>query len=700
MTKGTWVAVTGMVAVFAAVTALALDAGRRDRSALVGAFADESLSRLRIAVREAEVELAAIEQDLELATRLVDATESGTGQRRELEALLAVVPAYRMIALYDTAGREGVVALGVRAATTWSRVPFSQELRRIAQEATARQSLAISNPLGDPAAPWERAFATPMFSGGQPRGALVIVVDQKSTFERLRLAAPDPRAKLVLLGPHGRPTPLTDPALASTADDPVEPLAELLGRMRRGQTGTIVVSGSKAGPLGLGASDVVAAFTPIRTQDVDHWSVAIIETTASLGSQEHGIVVRMGLLAVTFALALAGLCVYLVVSARRAIAVQERLRNAEQVAHLREKAEKILENAPMGVLALDEDGRISGCNRAFRDRIAPAAVGNDMTTAFPDARPEALEKLAGLISRSRSSGRAQRIVDPPLALTGGDGEFAVHAVPLDHPSSDLKMLLVVEDVTEMRALSSQLLRAEKLATVGVLAAGIAHEVGTPLGVVRGRAELLASRLGSGHDGGSARVIIEEIDRIARTIREMLDFSRVSPTSAPSKVSLESVVSKVVELLSFEARNRKVAVSVDTGAVLLLAANEDQLKQVLVNVMLNAIQACAAGGRVVLRARPDALGKCARIEVSDDGTGIPEALKHRVFDPFFTTKKRGKGTGLGLTVAAQIVRNHGGDVDLDSAVGHGTTVVVSWPLADAGSEVLHGEAQGLAHPGGR
>jgi two-component system, NtrC family, sensor histidine kinase HydH len=691
--------VVGMVAVFAAVTALALDAGRRDRSTLVSAFADERLSRLRIAVREAEVELAAIEQHLELATRLVDVADSGTGQRKELEALLAVVPAYQMIVVYDAEGRESAVAMGARAAAAWSRVPFSQELQRIAQAAMVRQSLVISTPLGDPAAPWERAFATPLSGNGQARGALVLVVDQKSSFERLRLVGPEPRAKLVLLGPHGRPTPLTDPELAAAADDPAGPLEDVLSRMKRGQTGTTVLSVAEARSLGLGTAEAVAAFTPIRAEDADHWSVAIVETTASLGWQEHAIVVRMGLLAAVFALALGGLCAYLVVSARRTIGIKERLKNAEQVAHLREKAEKILENAPVGVLALDDQERVSGCNRAFRDRIAPAALGSPMAEAFPDARPEALQALTQLVSSARASARVVRIVDPPLVLAGGGGEFAVHAVPLDHPSPDLGVLLVVDDVTEIRALSSQLLRAEKLATVGVLAAGIAHEVGTPLGVVRGRAELLASRLGSAHDAESARVIVAETDRISRTIREMLDFSRVARASAPAAVPLGGVVANVLELLAFEARSRKVHVSVEAGAVPPLAANEDQLKQVLVNLTLNAIQACREGGRVVLRASVDPLGKSARIEVSDDGVGIPEALKHRVFDPFFTTKKRGKGTGLGLTVAAQIVRNHGGEMDLDSAVGRGTTVVVSWPLAEVGSEVIHGEAEGRAHTGG-
>jgi signal transduction histidine kinase len=158
---------------------------------------------------------------------------------------------------------------------------------------------------------------------------------------------------------------------------------------------------------------------------------------------------------------------------------------------------------------------------------------------------------------------------------------------------------------------------------------------------------------------------------------------------------------VAELLAFEARTRHVTLAVRIAPDLApLSANPDQLKQVLVNLVLNALHACTAGGHVTLRAAADAGARRATLEVVDDGAGIPEALRHRVFDPFFTTKKRGKGTGLGLTMAAQIVRNHGGEIDLTSAVGRGTRVVVKWPLASSGAEESDGQGERRAHPGGR
>jgi signal transduction histidine kinase len=159
------------------------------------------------------------------------------------------------------------------------------------------------------------------------------------------------------------------------------------------------------------------------------------------------------------------------------------------------------------------------------------------------------------------------------------------------------------------------------------------------------------------------------------------------------------VRAVTELLRFESEKRKIAFAVDVAQGLPpLAADPDQLQQVLVNLVLNACDACDGrpGGTVTISAalEPSDDGQAwslIRIAVIDDGCGIPQELRHQIFDPFFTTKKRGQGTGLGLTIAAQIVRNHGGRIDLESETGRGTRVTMLWPAAAA--------AEGARHAGG-
>src|SRR5262249_47905091 len=121
----------------------------------------------------------------------------------------------------------------------------------------------------------------------------------------------------------------------------------------------------------------------------------------------------------------------------------------------------------------------------------------------------------------------------------------------------------------------------------------------------------------------------------------------------------------------------------------VGADPDQLQQVLVNLVMNACDACAPGGRIAVSAR--AIAAAVRMTIEDDGCGVPLEHRHQVFDPFFTTKKRGQGTGLGLAIAAQIIRNHGGEIELESEVDRGTRVSVTWPRARTGREVQDGAA---------
>jgi two-component system, NtrC family, sensor histidine kinase HydH len=238
----------------------------------------------------------------------------------------------------------------------------------------------------------------------------------------------------------------------------------------------------------------------------------------------------------------------------------------------------------------------------------------------------------------------------------------------------------------------------------VLAAGIAHEIGTPLGVVRGRAEYVLGKLGAGHpQSAGVGVIVDQIDQVSRTIRQLLDFSRLQPAAA-RPVALSRLLRDVYELLRLEAERRQVVLELDVPEGLpLLAADPDQLQQALVNLVLNACDACSTGGRVRLSAvAPDGSAEGAwgfvTLSVRDDGCGIPVEIRNQVFDPFFTTKKRGQGTGLGLAIVAQIVRNHGGRVELESEPGQGTCFTLLWPVAGpAAGEERH--VNPGTHPGG-
>jgi two-component system, NtrC family, sensor kinase len=234
----------------------------------------------------------------------------------------------------------------------------------------------------------------------------------------------------------------------------------------------------------------------------------------------------------------------------------------------------------------------------------------------------------------------------------------------------------------------QLRHVDRLRTVGTLASGIAHELGTPLNVVSGRAKMIATGEVAGADvTDSARIIVDQVDRIAKIIRQLLDFARRREPDR-GRHALTAIAEQTLTLLQPMAVKRGVALSVEAAAV---EADVDlgQIQQALTNLVVNGIQAMPAGGRLrvtIERRRevppPDVgggLADVAVISVHDEGVGIQSANVPRVFEPFFTTKDVGEGTGLGLSVAYGIARDHGGWIAVESREGKGSRFSLIVPV---------------------
>ncbi len=227
----------------------------------------------------------------------------------------------------------------------------------------------------------------------------------------------------------------------------------------------------------------------------------------------------------------------------------------------------------------------------------------------------------------------------------------------------------------------QLRHAERLATVGKLASGIAHELGTPLNVVAASARLIERGDSAGEDARSdARVVVEQAERMTRIIRQLLDFAR---TRAPHRRAEElgTLARSVTALLEPLATKSGVSVVVKDDEPAQASVDAGQIQQVLTNLVVNAVQAQPNGGAVRVEVRPPRDGH-ALIAVEDDGPGVPPELHARIFEPFFTTKDVGTGTGLGLSVAYGIVREHGGRLDVARAPGGGARFEVHLPVEGA------------------
>ncbi|KFE69379.1 ATP-binding protein [Hyalangium minutum] len=695
-----------LCAALAAVGGGVLMVLQRSRAELVQQFARDRQAQLDEAARGVAEALEDVSEDLLFAGELLSQPGTSEDHRRELRALLEVIGQYKTIASYDAAGIEQLRLVDRRADPLVVQGKFFPALSETALRALERPpgDITSSPPLAVGAeGGWLRILATAIPSEeGQPRGAVAVLVDTQSLFAPLKIVTSDPEARLLLIGAHGRPSPASDAGLADwyrrleTEQGLVPTYAELASKMKSGERGTLMISEQEAERLGLGRAEAVAAFTAMQLKGGSHWSAATLVSTHTLRSHERGLIFRLSLAALLVTLFLVAFGIYVFVAQRRAVALRESRRHADRLAHLHDKTQKILDNIPTGVLALTAEGRISAVNQALRSRMPSRVVGISLAEAFPHAPEPVMSRMQGLVEAATRETRVRSLLGEPLALFGEEGQYSIHAVPLEAREPEVRTLLVVEDLSNLRALETQLLRAEKFATVGVLAAGIAHEIGTPLGVVRGRAEYVLGKLGSGHpQAAGVGVIIEQIDHVSRTIRQLLDFSRLQP-AAVRPVALGPLLRDVSELLRLEAERRQVRLEWELPeGVPAIAADPDQIQQVLVNLALNACDACSAGGRVRLKAAaPDASSSSAwglvPVTVEDDGCGIPPESLNQVFDPFFTTKKRGQGTGLGLTVVAHVVRNHGGRVELESKPGRGTCVTVLWPAAGpAVTEEQHG-----------
>jgi len=239
---------------------------------------------------------------------------------------------------------------------------------------------------------------------------------------------------------------------------------------------------------------------------------------------------------------------------------------------------------------------------------------------------------------------------------------------------------MASDIAELQRLNEQLIRVEKLAAMGTLAAGVAHEVNNPLASISSLVQMMRTQEGHSPDTREKlNMISDQIQRITRVTNDMTNFARARP-GAKTEVDINKTIHTALRLASFDEsfQNIRIAKNLADGLTPVFA-DEDQLQQVLLNLFLNARDAMADGGMLSIKTGEQA-GKIV-IEVGDTGMGIAEADRNLIFDPFFTTKSAGKGTGLGLAVCYGIISAHGGEISTSTNEEKGTSFLVSLPVND-------------------
>src|SRR5688572_729855 len=308
----------------------------------------------------------------------------------------------------------------------------------------------------------------------------------------------------------------------------------------------------------------------------------------------------------------------------------------------------------------------------------------------PQARHELIEKLDREGHVTEHLLCLRKVDGTPIWVEVSATASSPQAASLKPQTSSLSIEAIVRDVSERKKRDDQsrdgryqMLQAEKMAALGQTISGVAHELNNPLATILSWSERLAERNVDDKTKQGLEVILGEAERAARIVRNLLTFARKRQTTR-AMVDLNQVVRETLALRAYEQKvsNIQVVEALATGLPEVFVDGH-QIKQVLLNLIINAEQAClGANGRgtIVVRTMHDADRGSAVLEVNDDGPGIPEERQGKVFDPFFTTKEVGQGTGLGLTVAYAIAREHGGRIWLESKKGLGASFFVELPIS--------------------
>ena len=333
---------------------------------------------------------------------------------------------------------------------------------------------------------------------------------------------------------------------------------------------------------------------------------------------------------------------------------------------LKEFSQNIIESVPQGIATLDRELKISYWNKA-------------------------MEKISGL-SKADAQGRPIKelkvCLEPGLFADGikggehfckkqlGQMTLKVTVSPFKGPQGGY--VLLFEDITEKLKQETELLQASKYASIGKLTAGISHEIGNPLASISSLVQEMQDVGDEDFNKDALETVNQHIERIVRIVRSLGNFARIyTPEKVPT--DLIGVLDSTLSLTRYDKRFRNIEISKDVDFVPPVKANPDQLQQVFLNILLNALDAMPEGGRLDIKLSRS--GAHAVVSFKDSGVGMDRETRERVFDPFFTTKPYGRGMGMGMSICYGIIKEHGGIITVDSDEGHGTKFTIRLPVED-------------------
>jgi two-component system sensor histidine kinase HydH len=337
-------------------------------------------------------------------------------------------------------------------------------------------------------------------------------------------------------------------------------------------------------------------------------------------------------------------------------------------------SDNVVENMPIGLIALDDHLRIAAFNHTAESALQ---------VSEQEARGRAAEDMLPpeIYSEIECPEIKEHPIEKEINCTIGDGK----KVPLeigaslleDENGTFLGYVILFKDLTEVRTLRREIERSQRLASVGRLAAGVAHEIRNPLSSIKGFATYFKERYQDvPEDQQTANIMIQEVDRLNRVISQLLEFARPVKVS-PKSISLPNLIEDSIKLIERQAQKKQISVSTHNAShVDIVFLDPDRVNQILLNLYLNAIESMKEGGELRVEISGNSATKGVEIQVSDTGNGIQRDDLSRIFDPYFTTKS--SGTGLGLAIAHNILEAMGGTIKVASEPGKGTIFTLAIP----------------------
>jgi two-component system sensor histidine kinase HydH len=334
-------------------------------------------------------------------------------------------------------------------------------------------------------------------------------------------------------------------------------------------------------------------------------------------------------------------------------------------------SDTVIQNMPAGLVTTDANGNVTAMNTA-----AVNILGRKSDRIHPQ-----MEMLINELNENRT------IINREINIeTGSDNTILLDltlSALLDSDQKQSGFLFLFKDLTQINELKQQLETNKRLAAIGKLAAGVAHEIRNPLSSIKGFATYFGRRYkDNDSDRETAQIMVDEVDRLNRSITQLLEFAK--PMSVEKKrVNLEALINHSLKLISRDMETARITADIDlqTGRTDIVT-DEDRVTQVLLNLYMNALQAMAPGGTLEIKVSEPDKSRIA-VDVCDDGCGMDEGVLEGIFDPYFTTKPT--GTGLGLSIAHRIMEKLGGSICVESAPGAGTCFKLFFPINEVVDE---------------